>query len=1117
MTANFLKMTEELKRRARTDAQFFFVSDEDRNHKLKFQEFVMGVASMGIRPLPSTEELKQIFDAYDVNEDGTISWKELIFQSKEKKCQPLNPRSAPPKLRKKRLFPVVEIEYSDQENKPPITMSSESEEGEFRKQNREGVISRRARKGELLKLRNEVTSLEKELQIRDEIFLRLPPSVVSGYNAIRIKAEERVERRNVHVDALAKELKAVHEALAAAADKSLQLRKADKEALDALRKQAKERETVLVRRTKSLQQQLHDAIDVLKRKIAPEDEVLLESDKRQKLLERQLRAVLVQHEEGKAAMLEEQKRLLEIAKQDAESAAKLNALTKAKLQGRIESMKKSLEACKKREESLIAERDVANERSISVQDKCRAHTVEMESQIATLKNVRDENNAAHKRAEESWMEERAALIRQIEELNSSAEEAKNLARKDAEAMEIARNKLKALVSNDHARTPETENLRKELKAVRSALSETKNRLAKQRERMEEDRSAAALREHELRFALREASDSIELCRADKARLEATLEESRSGGTVSEALQHAEQIGLKAAQEAATMIVTLQDENSDLTKRLVSEREEMQTTVQQLTSQLKNARDRYAADLAEASRQNEAQRERSISERKVMYAEQARLSGVIAELEKDIESLNRSRAKSEAAVTQELSDIQEQLHKAERRAQQYADEISSLRAREAAAKGIRREDLLSLPSMWQEQKNALAEGREQAARDLDRLCSRWKGAAARADADMRAVKLEANSWKKEAERLKTDMKVAKERWDTDRQSLMKELRHCEDAVDALEAQRVDEETEAVQQANALSDASAAVQALVKERSLWLDKKREEELKTRENLRNLLTEEQRSSAEALEKIQSQLDELIEAAHARRSEMENEEDDSENQFIEHARRRERIALRALAAAEAGSKEDKIRVDSATVEIENELKRAKEQLHVEKASSLERQTRDCNEKQLLLSQLEKAKSESSSDKTVADVGNSLRMKQLKAAKDSAIAEIKVERKCNEVLRKKISELVAADEDWHASQGVEIQRLGKAISILRRMEEERERSGEVEKREAQKQIKRLRDLCEKQRQKMAVEKEELFQTVNTLKEELRIERLKDEEATRDLNAVRDAFEKYRKEVENRF
>lgn len=61
---------QQLKRRLRTTGQLFFAADKDRDNKLSFKEFERGVAMMGVRPLPSSTDMRDLFEAYDIDGDG---------------------------------------------------------------------------------------------------------------------------------------------------------------------------------------------------------------------------------------------------------------------------------------------------------------------------------------------------------------------------------------------------------------------------------------------------------------------------------------------------------------------------------------------------------------------------------------------------------------------------------------------------------------------------------------------------------------------------------------------------------------------------------------------------------------------------------------------------------------------------------------------------------------------------------------------------------------------------------------------------------------------------------------------------------------------------------------
>ena len=54
----------QLRKRARTGSQLFIAADANRDNKLTFSEFTRGVCMMGIRPVPSQTEMRELFSAY---------------------------------------------------------------------------------------------------------------------------------------------------------------------------------------------------------------------------------------------------------------------------------------------------------------------------------------------------------------------------------------------------------------------------------------------------------------------------------------------------------------------------------------------------------------------------------------------------------------------------------------------------------------------------------------------------------------------------------------------------------------------------------------------------------------------------------------------------------------------------------------------------------------------------------------------------------------------------------------------------------------------------------------------------------------------------------------------
>eukprot|EP00941_MAST-03F_sp_MAST-3F-sp1_P000095 g95.t1 len=77
----------QMSRKARTEGQLFSSCDLDRNDKLTFSEFQRGVAIMGIRPLPKSKEMYELFQSFDTDKNGTIAWKEML-QNERKNSPP---------------------------------------------------------------------------------------------------------------------------------------------------------------------------------------------------------------------------------------------------------------------------------------------------------------------------------------------------------------------------------------------------------------------------------------------------------------------------------------------------------------------------------------------------------------------------------------------------------------------------------------------------------------------------------------------------------------------------------------------------------------------------------------------------------------------------------------------------------------------------------------------------------------------------------------------------------------------------------------------------------------------------------------------------------------------
>jgi Ca2+-binding EF-hand superfamily protein len=55
----------------------FMWMDSDRGDRITFEEFVRGLLACGLRPLPRRKVIKAVFEAFDRDEDGAISYQEL--------------------------------------------------------------------------------------------------------------------------------------------------------------------------------------------------------------------------------------------------------------------------------------------------------------------------------------------------------------------------------------------------------------------------------------------------------------------------------------------------------------------------------------------------------------------------------------------------------------------------------------------------------------------------------------------------------------------------------------------------------------------------------------------------------------------------------------------------------------------------------------------------------------------------------------------------------------------------------------------------------------------------------------------------------------------------------
>ena len=56
----------------------FSMMDADRSDSITYAEFERGVAMCGVRPVPRGEELRALFESFDRNQDGTLSYREML-------------------------------------------------------------------------------------------------------------------------------------------------------------------------------------------------------------------------------------------------------------------------------------------------------------------------------------------------------------------------------------------------------------------------------------------------------------------------------------------------------------------------------------------------------------------------------------------------------------------------------------------------------------------------------------------------------------------------------------------------------------------------------------------------------------------------------------------------------------------------------------------------------------------------------------------------------------------------------------------------------------------------------------------------------------------------------
>ena len=52
--------------------------DRDRSDTITLKEFEHGIAMSGVRPMPTQAQLAVIFENFDLNGDGSLSWHEVL-------------------------------------------------------------------------------------------------------------------------------------------------------------------------------------------------------------------------------------------------------------------------------------------------------------------------------------------------------------------------------------------------------------------------------------------------------------------------------------------------------------------------------------------------------------------------------------------------------------------------------------------------------------------------------------------------------------------------------------------------------------------------------------------------------------------------------------------------------------------------------------------------------------------------------------------------------------------------------------------------------------------------------------------------------------------------------
>ena len=75
--AKIAALQQQMAKLHKTDGELFSSGDLNRDNKLTFKKFCRGVAMIGVRPVPTQEEMKLLFEAYDRDNNGYVDWNEL--------------------------------------------------------------------------------------------------------------------------------------------------------------------------------------------------------------------------------------------------------------------------------------------------------------------------------------------------------------------------------------------------------------------------------------------------------------------------------------------------------------------------------------------------------------------------------------------------------------------------------------------------------------------------------------------------------------------------------------------------------------------------------------------------------------------------------------------------------------------------------------------------------------------------------------------------------------------------------------------------------------------------------------------------------------------------------